>query len=383
MRILHVSADYPDPLQPAKTRAVSNLLEMAEGHDHRVISVNRTGWRTGIHALDFADAAGQAHRAVAYGAPPKGLFLARYLARLAEWIADDCRAADFAPDLVHAHKLTTDGLVGESLARSFGVPLALSIQGNTDLKIARAKKDLRPRYARIWKEAAVAFPFAPWTRDDLDGLLGTRTGPTHVLPCPGPADTLASPVMSSSPVIRTAFHLRDTQNKNAARLISAVGQVAREIPDLRLEILGGGDPDAFARLSAHGAQVAPGRIQFLGSVPNTEVQGLFNAATCFALVSRRESYGMVFAEALLAGAPCLIPRGRAIDGYFEDGSVVVTAHPDSEDQMVDGLRRLIREEDAFKERLSALGASGGLDILRRASIKKTYLDAIDRISQED
>ena len=67
---------------------------------------------------------------------------------------------------------------------------------------------------------------------------------------------------------------------------------------------------------------------------------------------------MVFAEALLAGAPCLIPRGRAIDGYFADGSVVLAADPEDEAEIARGLVRLVREETAFKERLAALGACG-------------------------
>ncbi len=379
MRILHISADYPDPLQPAKTRAVSNLLALADGHDHRVVSINRVDWRAGIRALDFADAAGTAHRAVAYGAPGKGLFLSRYLARLADWIAADCREAGFAPDLVHAHKLTVEGIVGEGLARAFRAPLAVSVQGNTDLKIVGARPDLRPRYARIWREAAVAFPFAPWARDGLDAQLGPRLGPVHALPCPGPADTLIPPAPAPAPVIRTAFHFRDAANKNAAGLIRAVAKAAGAAPDIRLEIIGGGDPDAFAALARLAEAEAPGRVRFLGAVENTAMQGLFNTAAAFALVSHRESYGMVFAEALLAGCPCLIPRGRAIDGYFPDGSVVVTADPGNVEEIAAGLVRLVREETAFKDRLDAMGRAGELDFLRRDAICATYQDALREI----
>jgi glycosyltransferase involved in cell wall biosynthesis len=382
MRILHLSADYPDPLVPAKTRAVANLLALADGHEHRVISLNRVdGWAGGIHALDFADAAGGGHRAVAYRAPPRGLMLRRAMDRIADWAAADCAAAGFAPDLVHAHKLSVESIAGSRLAAGFGVPLALSVQGNTDLKIVGIRRDLRPLYARIWRHAAVAFPFAPWARAGLDALLGARPGRTVALPCPGPADALTAPRPADAPVIRTAFNLRDAANKNAGRLIRAVARAGAEVPAIRLEIVGGGDAGAFAALAELAAREAPGRVRFLGAVPNAEVQRLFNGAAAFALVSHRESYGMVFAEALLAGAPCLIPRGRAIDGYFADGSVVLAADPGDEAGIASALVRLVREEGAFKARLAELGRIGGLALLTRPAIRESYLGALAEISR--
>jgi glycosyltransferase involved in cell wall biosynthesis len=383
MRILHLSADYPDPLMPTKTRAVANLLALADRHLHRVVSVNRVGWRAGIHALDFSDAAGETHRAVAYGAPAMGVLLKRSLERLADWIARDCAAAGFAPDLVHAHKLSVEGIAGARLAARWQVPLAVSVQGNTDLKIVGARRDLRRLYAGIWHSAAAVFPFAPWAQRRLDALLGARAGPVRLLPCPGPSDTLIAPAPASEPVIRTAFGLRDAANKNAARLIRATARAALEAPEIRLEIIGGGDPAAFAALTTLADRAAPDRVRFVGAVPNTEIQQRFNAAAGFALVSHRESFGMVFSEALLAGAPCLIPRGRAIDGYFAEGSVVLAADPQDEAEIARGLARLVREEAAFKARLATLGAAGGLKFLTREAIRGTYLEALSEIGAHD
>ena len=79
---------------------------------------------------------------------------------------------------------------------------------------------------------------------------------------------------------------------------------------------------------------------------------------------------------LLAGAPCLIPRGRAIDGYFPDGSVVLTADPGDEAAIARGLVRLVREEAAFKARLAELGTSGRLALLTRPAIRDSYLGAL-------
>ena len=78
MRILHLSADYPDPVQPRKTRAIANLIALVPEHAHRVLSLNRRGgladpgaWAGGVAAAPFEDAAGS-HLAMTYRAPPMG-----------------------------------------------------------------------------------------------------------------------------------------------------------------------------------------------------------------------------------------------------------------------------------------------------------------------
>lgn len=374
MRILHLSADYPDPLAPAKTRAVSNLLELTPVFRHRVYSLNRVSGFGGVAALDFADGAGDAHRALAYKAPARGLFLKTMLDRLADWVIEDADKAGFKPDLIHAHKLSVEGLAGARIARRLGAPLAVSIQGNSDLKIVGARPDLRRDYRRIWREAAVAFPFAPWASRGLNDILGTRAGPVCALPCPGPADSRLDPRLVG-PVFRTAFHLGGARGKNIDGLLRGVARAARAIPEIRLEVVGGGDPEAFSRIAALIGRIAPGRAALVGPRPNDAMQALFNASCAMPLISHRESFGMVFAEALRAGAPCLIPRGRAIDGYFEEGGVILAADPKDDAEIAEGLTRLAREEAAFKERLHRLAENGGLEFFSRKTIGDAYVAA--------
>lgn len=369
--ILHLSADYPDPLMPRKTRAVSNLLALAPEHTHSVCSLNRVGWRKGIHAIDFKDDVGEQHRAVAYGAPPKGIFLRRYLARLADWLTEDLARRGVRPDLVHAHKLSIEGPIGASIARRLGVPLVISIQGNSDLKIIAARRDLLPLWKSIWRSAAIAFPFTPWAAERLVNLLGRREGPTYFLPCPTPADRLFLPRITG-PIFRSAFNLADRRVKNADGLIRSVELAARHVPEIRLDIVGGGDPAAFAELAGLAGRFSPGRVRFLGVVPNSEVQAVFNRSCAFALPSHRESFGMVFTEALLAGCPCLISRGWGIDGYLTGGEALLAVNSRDSHEIAEGLVRLAREEVAFKGRLAQLAGSGALDQFRRVEIAKIY-----------
>ncbi|MEO0679047.1 MAG: glycosyltransferase [Pseudomonadota bacterium] len=373
MRLLHVTADYPDPLAPGKTPAVRNLLELVPEHEHRVFSLNRVGG-AGIASLPFEDAAGRGHRAVAYGAPGLGVRLLGGLRRVGAYVLETARDEGFAPDAVHAHKLSTDALAAAVAACGFGVPLILSSQGNSDLKILGARPDLRPRWRRMWREAAAVLPFAPWTRDALTARLGPREGFVRCLPCPTPLDAARAPE-AAGPLLRSAFHLAGHANKNAALMIRAAAAAAREVPDLRLEIAGGGDAGAYAALSRL-AEASGGAARLVGPVAHGAMADWLHGAAALVLASRRESYGMVFAEALLAGTPAMHPAGAGIDGYFEDGGAVLRVDASDEAAVAAAFVRLAREEGAFKARLAALQASGGLRPLTREGIAETYRAAL-------
>lgn len=377
--ILHCISAYPDPVAP-ETRASSLLLALTRDRfEHRVFSFKRAGWRGPIASVAFDDAAGSGHQAMVYGAPPGGLRLARAMDDLADWIIADATARGLRPDLVHAHKVSMDGLVGARVAAHFGVPLALSVQANTDERIITARRDLRVAYRALWQNAAVVFPFAPAALAAIEPLLGTPAGTVRILPCPTLADKVLPPrprADGAAPVILTAFNLAHYGNKNIRALLKATALAARDVPDIRLDIVGGGDASAFLRVSQMVSELAPGHARLLGAQDGSAMQARMNAATAFAMPSLRESYGMVYAEALLAGTPCLHSQGRAIDGLLPEGEMTLGCDPADVPQMAAALVRLCRDEAAFKARIALAQDDGGLEFLRRDHIAATYADAM-------
>ncbi|MEL7152819.1 MAG: glycosyltransferase, partial [Pseudomonadota bacterium] len=212
-------------------------------------------------------------------------------------------------------------------------------------------------------------------------LLGHRKGRTHCLPCPGPADQIIAPTVAP-PIVRSAFNLADHRNKNADRLIRAIGIVSRDVSDVQLELIGGGSDHSLATLKKSADRHAPGRVRFCGPIPHAQMQAVLSTSAAFALVSHRESFGMVFAEALLSGVPCLIPKGRAIDGYFPEGSITLSANPSNKNSIASGLLRLLQKQSDFKARLLAHQQSGKLDFLRRDAISQVYASALSAASVE-
>jgi glycosyltransferase involved in cell wall biosynthesis len=374
--ILHITADFPDPLAPAKTTAIANLVDATAGYRHIVYSLNRVSSWGGVHSLQFADD----RVAVAYGAPQWGVMLATRLGALARWIVDDLSTRQWMPHAVQAHKLTIEGLIAAPVARHLGVPLLCSLQAKTDVKILRARPDLRPRFGQIWHGARHAFPFSPRARDTAAALLGPRSGPTTLLPCITKANAMHRASVAREPRIISIFRLDDHRGKNANTLIRAVAAARRQIPDLSLDIYGAGRPRSFFELSRIIENHSVGQfVSLKGPIPNASVQDTIARYAALAMPTLRESYGMVFAEALLAGVPILHTRGWGLHGLYRDADTgYACADPTSHHEVAHGIVTILANEETLKSRIAELQCSGALDILRRDGIVEAYRTALDR-----
>ncbi len=376
--VLHIASSYPDPIG-SDTSASSLLLECSEGFEHTVFSFKRRGWYSAPTHIPFSDQAGHGHEAIAYGAPGKGVLFKHSLDKLVDLIFARISQRGLQPVILHGHKLTMDGYIAWRLSQRLKIPYCLSLQSNTDLKILSARPDMRGVFKQIWHSAKLCFAFAPVAEHAISSLLGNRPERCIYLPCPTMADAIVRPGITppdGPKTIVTAFHLQHAKNKNVLRLMKAVRKARRQVPNIQLKIVGGGDAASFQKVSDAAHSICPGQIKMVGALPQAGMQACFNQATGFALLSLRESFGMVYSEALLAGLPILYSKGRAIDGYFEEGDFSLTADPLDSDYIARKLVTLCQEEASMKSRLKDAQDAGVLDILQRDHIAATYSDAL-------
>lgn len=384
-RVLHISADIPDPIAPHKSPVIERLIGLVDDrHDHRVLSLNRrapsaaqavTILGGGKSPVDFASV--QAiHRGecLTYLAPPRGLLHATMLDRLAQWISRRLTEQNAIPDLVVGHKLTVEGLVAERVALSLGVPYAVTIQGNTDQKILAARPDLTRRFRAVYHNAASVFCLAPWAQRTVEQRLGQRTGNTMAMPCPTADDTVLAPTPGGSELI-SVFHLRNHAIKNLGGLVGAVRSLAAAGQPCNLRIFGGGAPDVTAACAAIVGN-EPG-ISLMGARTQEELRSIMNRAIAFAMPSFRESFGLVFLEALFAGLPIIYPKGASIDGYLDDLPFAIGVDARKTDDIARAISTAITQEQALKKALAEWQQSGGLERFTRSAIARIFADGID------
>lgn len=381
--VIHVSGDFPDYMVPDKTPVVRTLIDMIEhDFDNRVISLNRHKpllfdmFRIPPRLrIDKSVEAGQGNgkrEAWRYHAPPKGVLHRTMLLKLGDAIAEAC-AGGPRPALIVGYKLSIEGIAVARAAELLGVPYAIAIQGDSDTLILSKRPDLQRHYRQIFHKAAHCFPFSPWSLHAVEAMLGKRNEPTTVLPCPTAIDSTIAPQKGNGHFI-SAFHLKNWKRKNLPLLAQAAEMARKECPGLAVRVIGGGSPhDEAAARAAIGSGTG---ITLAGRSDHGELPGCFNKATGFVLPSLRESFGLVFVEALFAGLPIIYPRGQAVDGFFDDCEFALPVDARSPASISAAMVELQRNEDRLKARLAEWQQSPAAEQFRRPAIANALRSGI-------
>ena len=372
--IWHLSADFPDPIMPEKTPVFRRLVDLTAGYfDHRVFSLNRASpgimRRPFLAGLEF-----EYGYAAQYAAPGKGIFHHTILRRLGDRLARHL-ASGPRPELLVGHKLTIEGVAIARAARLLDVPYALTIQGDSDLKVMAARPDLKPQFAQIFHGAACVFVLAPWTLAAVEERLGRSTAPVRLMPCPAAIED-ARPADPTGDGLISIFHLRHARRKNLARIAAAFEIMRRNHPDETLTVIGGGDGSDF-RMAARMIPPNSG-ISFEGHLDAANVRTRLTKATGFVLPSRRESFGLVFIEALMHGLPIIYPAGAAVDGYFDGLPFALRVDARSSEEIAAAMETLIGKEAALKGSLNDWQQSASARRFFDSSIRQTFAAGLNQ-----
>lgn len=380
--VLHLSGDFPDVFEGFKTKVIKTLVDLTRDvFEHRVISLNRvnpSGWQLAsirpgapiqIDERSFEDGL-----AISYAAPGRGVFHRTMLAKLADWLVAQILAEGRRPDLIVGHKLTIEGVVARLAAERLQVPYAISIQGDTDTKIMAVRRDLHGEFGKVLSDAAMVFPFAPWSLEEVLVKLRIASVPHRMLPCPTDIDAPLKPMKGSTGLV-SVFHLKNYKRKNFAQLIDAMRlleQEGGEVPDLT--VIGGGAPREVAACEALIA--GSPRVTLAGAMDREQVRQKLNQATAFVMPSLRETFGLVFVEALFAGTPIIYPAGTAVDGYFDGHRFAIAVDARDPRSIAEAMARAWRDEAALKDELAAWQQSEHARQFMRPAIAATFADGL-------
>ena len=255
-------------------------------------------------------------------------------ARVRRWLADH------RFDVLHLHEPTTFSLSALALMIAEG-PVVATFHTATDRSLVlRAMGGVaRPLLERVTARIAVS-PTA--RRVQVEHLGGDAVEIPNGVDVAGTA--AAEPLPSDGPTIGFLGRY-DEPRKGMPVLVEACRLLARTRPDLRLLVVGPGDPDLLA-----GAGL---RATALGAVDDAAKAGALRSMDVFCAPNLGgESFGIVLAEAMAAGAPVVASDldafAAVLDGH---GVLVPPGDPPALAAAIDGLL-------ADPDRRAALAAAG-------------------------
>lgn len=347
LTILHLTADYPDCNKPVTTYAVKNFVERLDEFDHRIIVINRTAAPWNYRVTLAGDAGNPDLISIRYWGFPFGVLLALSLYILARQIRSIIRAEGIEFDLIHAHKLTFEGLVAFWLSRWTKIPMVCSLRGEVESKVLRAKPHYRPLYTAVARRAKRLYFVSAWIRDDIRRKLRVDPSKERLLPN-FIQDREVAPCEDHERDTLAAIMVLDDQRKGWDRLLPAFRQVIERVPTASLHLIGRAEPATLERvhrkLRESGLQ---DHVQIVGELNHSELIRRLPRYAGMALPSRNETFGMVYVEALLCGVPILYSEKTGIDGFLDGIEASVGVDPYSVPSIRDGLLRLLENQDRY------------------------------------
>jgi len=142
--------------------------------------------------------------------------------------------------------------------------------------------------------------------------------------------------------------------KGVDTLLRAAPLVLARHPDVRFVVIGGGPLEADLRRMAEDVGVGD-RVVFTGFRPDDrDIVRLLALATVFCLPTRREGYGVAFAEAMAMGCPVVGPRLEPVSSIVLDGTTGLLVTPEDPVAYASALDRLLSNE-SLRQRIGSAG----------------------------
>lgn len=250
-------------------------------------------------------------------------------------------------NLVHAHFLYSDGAVALQLSRTRKLPFVVSVR-NTDVNaFLRLRPDLRGIAGEILVAAKQIIFITPSYVERVLAKVGEDVRrrvefKVSVVPngipstwlqesCDGPT----VPDRSHGRPLRILYVGDLSPNKNLRNLVRAI-EILNCWRPCRLTLVGSGGADENWVRTRVG--VGDNLVEWKGRLSEPDVlQHEYRQHDLFAMPSLRETFGVVYLEALSQGLPILHSRGEGVDGYFDGLEVAEGVDPRNPQEIAEKL----------------------------------------------
>lgn len=259
-------------------------------------------------------------------------------------------------DCVHATTLFSDGAVALKLKQKYGIPFIVAVR-NTDLNaFMKYAPHLWNVHRRVVREAEKVVFITPniekrfISHHTLKGLTEIVEQKAIVIPN-GLNDFWHNNLSLENDETDNPFSIvyvgKFDDNKNVLRLIRAFLKLAEKYPEkpFHLDLVGGdGEQEkSVLQLVTKKSEI----MHYHGKIFDKPLlMNIYRRNRVFAMPSKKETFGLVYLEAMSQGLAVLYTRGEGIDGLF-DARVGEAVNAFSEDEICVALERMLLRPDEY------------------------------------
>jgi len=375
--ILHIASDYPGPFSPQHvTVAVRDSVRSLEPEvesfilvprRHRKLSksrINRIGNELHVSVFD-----------------PIPHFIGGK-DRL-EWLKlTEKNLLPRRPSLVHSHKLSYEALIGDMLAQSWNVPHIVTIRGSSDTHWRNNLPFTKSIYRDILERSTNNLWLSMWAQRYISEKNGYILKEKDLpFPTGVPFKKSNSETLVERPNERRLIcvaRLDDYKQKGLLELIEGFSLALKTEPELQLDIIGPATAVTRQTLAnAISSAKLENQISVKEPLPRIEVIRAMASCTAFILLPTKETFGLVFIEALLSGVPIVFLKDSGVDGYDFANRYGVRASSRAPHDVSQAILEVSRKASDLRIKLQADILQGKLGFFEPTGMKARYLKIIN------
>ena len=231
-------------------------------------------------------------------------------------------------DCIHAHTWYSDGGVAYMLSKKYNIPYITAIR-NTDLNLFQKWLFyVRPFGRKILNSAKKVILIAASYKDrvlaqhSLQNIKIQLEKKIRIIPNGVDSfwidNAINTPKNRINNTLNVLYIGKFTKSKNIVALQEAINLLNQENnKGVKLHIVGGGGSKSKEVMA--NVEQYPDLFQFYGKIfDKNRLLQVFRDCDVFAMPSKRETFGLVYVEAMLQGLPIMYKKNEGIDGLYAE-----------------------------------------------------------------
>ncbi len=251
-------------------------------------------------------------------------------------------------DILHAHFLFSDGGVAYRIKTKYSIPYIVAIR-NTDVNVFfKYMLHLRAFGREIIKASKKIVFITPAyrsliTEKYVPEKITKKVNNASIVPNGLSTVWLEDATINRAQTQETLklLYVGDfSKNKNVIQLLKVIKNLSHKM-DVELTLVGGGGNDHESVLKLLKQQEF-GFAKYIGRVEGIPaMKQLYSQHHIFIMISKLETFGLVYLEAMSQGLPVIHTAGQGIDGYFNNSSFAIPVNPNSERDVTNAIERIV------------------------------------------
>ncbi|MBO8440457.1 MAG: glycosyltransferase family 4 protein [bacterium] len=286
--------------------------------------------------------------------------------------------SEFNIDIIHAHTLFSNGWMAYRLKRKYDIPYIVAVRSTDVYTFFRRMPHLRKLGLRVLCSADIVVFLSSTLRnvlenkyipDEYRALVSSKS-----IVIPNGIDPLFienkwESHKKISDTVNVIFIGRIDKRKNLPVLVKACDIINNQGRKVHLKVIGNIFDSKIAEFA-----LSHQYVEYIPFSSPQKIIGHLRSSDVLVVPSLRETFGLVYAEAMSQGVPVIYSCGEGFDGQFADGEVGYAVDPHSPDDIAEKINKVICNHGRLSENCISL-----VDKFDWRNISSRYFSVYDSI----